>query len=393
MACRMLLQRYQKLINGPDISLVNTWLQKYYKTPHVYTLDSGRSGLFVLLNALGVGEGDEVIIQAYTCVVVPNAVLACGARPIYADISDKLTLDPDSLRDKITPKTKAIIVQHTFGALAPMKEIMSIAKEKNIFVIEDCAHALGSIQKNQPAGMIGDAAFLSFGRDKIVSCVRGGAIITKNSDFGEQIKSYIETLPNVSSWQLKKHLAYYPFMAIGIPTYKYLIGKFILYIAKKMHLVSRAITAEEKHGQMDSNYPTKLPNALAKILLSELSRLQNLNEHRRSIAQIYHQLLSTSNHIQLPKIESDTETILRYTIRVSDPKKIYNCLKKKHIFLGSWYDTPVAPRDTDLSSVYYTPGMCQNAEKYAAQSLNLPTDYHITPTDASYIASEILRLL
>ena len=120
-----------------------------------------------------IGEGDEVLVQAFTCVAVPNSVLWAQATPVYADIDATLNIDPIDVEKKITNRTKAIIVQHTFGIPADMDALVALAKKHNILLIEDCAHSLGATYKGKKVGTFGDAAFFSFGRDKVVSSVFG----------------------------------------------------------------------------------------------------------------------------------------------------------------------------------------------------------------------------
>jgi dTDP-4-amino-4,6-dideoxygalactose transaminase len=104
----------------------------------------GRIALYAILKALGIGSGDEVIIQAFTCVAVPCPVLATGARPVYADIDGTLNLDPSSVEARLTPRTKAIVVQHTFGIPANMDRLLRTANECGIYLIEDCCHTVAS---------------------------------------------------------------------------------------------------------------------------------------------------------------------------------------------------------------------------------------------------------
>src|SRR5581483_4013141 len=112
--------------------------------------------------------------QAFTCVAVPNSVLWTGAKAIYADIDETGNLDPKDLEKKITKKTKAVIIQHTFGIAANMDAIQKVLKGKKIILIEDCAHALGASYKGKKLGTFGEFAFFSFGRDKVISSVFGG---------------------------------------------------------------------------------------------------------------------------------------------------------------------------------------------------------------------------
>src|SRR5581483_6767724 len=132
---------------GSAIKAIEDWFKRYFATQFAIAFDSGRSGEFAILSALNLHEGDEVIIQAFTCVAVPNSVLWTGAKAIYADIDETGNLDPKDLEKKITKKTKAVIIQHTFGIAANMDAIQKVLKGKKIILIEDCAHALGASYK------------------------------------------------------------------------------------------------------------------------------------------------------------------------------------------------------------------------------------------------------
>ena len=143
-AWRLLLQPWNWR-SGGSIGECEEWFKKYFDVPHAWGVNSGRSGLFLILQALGIERGDEVLLQAFTCNAVPNPILWVGATPIYVDIDEEtLNMDPADLEKKITPRAKAIIVQHTFGYPADMNRILEIAKKHNLIIIEDCAHALGA---------------------------------------------------------------------------------------------------------------------------------------------------------------------------------------------------------------------------------------------------------
>src|SRR5690349_19370690 len=101
--------------NGDYTVKITQWLMRFFSTKYIFLFNSGRGSLYAVLKAAGVKEKDEVILQAFTCVAVVDAIIATGAKPIYADISTHLTLDKNDVAKKISPKTKAIIFQHTFG--------------------------------------------------------------------------------------------------------------------------------------------------------------------------------------------------------------------------------------------------------------------------------------
>ncbi|KKU80518.1 MAG: DegT/DnrJ/EryC1/StrS aminotransferase, partial [Candidatus Gottesmanbacteria bacterium GW2011_GWA1_47_8] len=151
--------------NGEALLRVRQWFGG-----EITLFSSGRVSLFAILKSFEIGTGDEVIIQAFTCVAVPNSVLWSGATPVYVDIDDTCNIDPQNVEKKITNKTKAIIIQHTFGIPADLVELAKIAKKHGLLIIEDFAHSLG-------LHISGDAAFFSFGRDKVISSVWGGGAV------------------------------------------------------------------------------------------------------------------------------------------------------------------------------------------------------------------------
>ena len=144
------------------IEIFENNFKKHLSFKYVFSLNSGRSALMLILKALDIKAHDEIIVQAFTCNAVINPILQKKAKPIYIDVDKTLNIDPKKIEARITKKTKAIIIQHTFGYPAEIEEIQKIAKKHNLFLIEDCAHALGAKYNNEYCGTFGDVAFFSF---------------------------------------------------------------------------------------------------------------------------------------------------------------------------------------------------------------------------------------
>ena len=149
-------------------NIVPLFLDNYFR---------GRVALYALLKALKVGKGDEVAMQAFTCVANPEAVMAIGALPIYVDVEvDGVNMDPGDLEGKITSRTRAIVIQHTFGIPADIAPLRAIAKRNNIPVIEDCCHTLASRYDGQTVGSFGIGSYYSFEWGKpLVAGIGGGS--------------------------------------------------------------------------------------------------------------------------------------------------------------------------------------------------------------------------
>ena len=151
---------------------------------------SGKGALISALIGMGIGPGDEVIVPGYTYIATAIAVLATGAIPIIAEINETLTLDPKDFEAKITPRTKAVIPVHIMGFPCDMDEIMRIANEHNIMVLEDSCQSDGGSYKGKRLGSIGTAGALSFNYFKIISAGEGGALLTNNQEIFEKALIY-----------------------------------------------------------------------------------------------------------------------------------------------------------------------------------------------------------
>lgn len=382
LAWRLLLQPWNWR-SGGAIGECEEWFKNYFSVPYAWGVNSGRSGLFLILKALGIGEGNEVLLQAFTCNAVPNPVLWVGATPIYVDIDEEtLNIDPQALEQKITSRTKAVIIQHTFGYSADMDRITAIAKKHNLTVIEDCAHALGATYHGKKIGTFGDVAFFSFGRDKVISSVYGGMIITRNEQYAEKIESLCARISAPSPFWIVQQLLHPIIMELVMRRYG--VGKFLLVALQKLHLLSLAVQPCEKRGERPRYFPRRLPNALAALAVSQLHRLERFNTHRRQIAQIYSSSLVEKYHHLQPQNASEA-IFLRYTVRHPNAHSILKQARKAGFYLGDWYTSVIAPADTDLSAMRYTLGSCSHAEQLSREVLNLPTHIRVTQNDAKRI--------
>jgi len=156
---------------------------KRFKAPYATATTSGTNALKIALKALGVGPGDEVVSTPFTFIATNTAILEVGAKPVFADIQyETLNIDPHSVAEKITNKTKAIMCVHYAGNPVDLDELREIAKAHNLPIIEDSAHAMGSEYKGKPIGSTGDIACFSFQCVKIVTCGDGGVVTTTKKE-------------------------------------------------------------------------------------------------------------------------------------------------------------------------------------------------------------------
>ena len=166
-------------------------IKEHFNVKYAVACNSGTAALKIALKTLGVGPGDEVVSTPYTFIATNTSILEVGATPVFADIDyGTLNISPDSIRTKITDKTKAIMVVHYGGIPVELDEIRAIGKEFNLPIIEDSAHAMGSKYKGDNIGSKGDIITFSFQVVKIVTCGDGGVICTPNEKYYKELKEY-----------------------------------------------------------------------------------------------------------------------------------------------------------------------------------------------------------
>jgi len=358
-------------------------LAKIFPGHQAVLTSSGRRAIYDVLQAYKIGAGDEVIIQAFTCIAVPGAIKWTGAKPIYADINpDTYNLNPTDVAKKITRDTKAIIVQHTFGIPGPLAELKKIADDNNLVLIEDCAHALGATYKNQPVGTFGHAAILSFGRDKAFSSVFGGAVISRDRGIITAIKSSQSQLKSPPFLFVTQQLLHPILFSIILPLYFYAaLGKVLLVGLQKLSLLSKAVQPVEKLGGQPTHFNYRYSPALAFLLLKQLAKLDSYTVHRRRIVKQYQ--ASLSKEVKQPHPQTDTQpSWLRYPVLVENPKQLRYEAKGEEILLGDWYDSPLGPADSSLDKFDYQSGSCPEAEKVSQHVINLPTHPRLSSSQA-----------
>ncbi|MFH1582155.1 MAG: aminotransferase class I/II-fold pyridoxal phosphate-dependent enzyme [bacterium] len=368
---------------GSVIRELENKFKEYLRVNHAISFNSGRSALLVLLKALEVENGSEILLQAFTCNAASNPIIWAGLKPIYVDCNeDNFNIDLEDLKRKTSSKSRVLIVQHTFGLPADMDKIVEFCQENNLILIEDCAHSLGATFSGEKVGTFGNAAFFSFSRDKIISSVYGGMLVTNDSILTEKIYEIYKGIKFPTLFWVKQQLLHPILMNILIiPTYK-ILGKYLLVLFQKLNLLSKAVHLKEKKGELPGYFPKRLPNALAILALNQFNKLEKFNAHRKLIAQNYRNNLEETYFIVPP---SDNQTYLRFTLKHSKAHEIIKYFWKRNILIGDWYTSPLAPKDTDLEKLQYEKGSCPKAENLARITFNLPTHINISKEEGKKI--------
>lgn len=395
-------------IYGDAVKKFTEEFKKYLGIRYAFTFDSGRTALFAVLKALDIKEGDEVLIQAFTCTSAVNPILWVGAKPVYVDIEEgTYNMSSLDLLRKISSKSRAVIVQHTFGLPANLHEILEIAKKNNLLVIEDVAHALGAEYHGQKLGTFGDAAILSFGRFKIISAVFAGAAVTNNPKIAKKLGRFYNECSYPSRFWIFQQLFHPVFLSIAKPLYnifslgKASLGKAVIVVAKKLKLISLTVYSEEKSGGHPDFGPSKMPNALAILGLNQLRKIERYNKHRIKLAEIYkNELYETKSHkIDLPRILPNAKPVyLYFPIQLNDIDSAYKLIgfgrREEGIYLENWPARKViGPQGTNLEKLQYHVGSCPVAEETALRIVVLPTSPNTTEKDARRVVKLIKDFL
>lgn len=387
--------RWQK---GEAAKKLEEEFKKYLGVKFAFTFESGRTCLYAILMALGIKEGDEVLIQAFTCTAAVNPIIWVGARPVYVDLEkNTYNMSPIDLERKITPQSRVVIIQHTFGFPVKISEILAIAKKYNLIVLEDCAHSLGATYQNQKVGTFGLAAFFSFGRSKIISSVFGGVAVTNNFELGEKIKEFHKKWSYPPKRWIAQQLFHPIYLAIAKPFYNFFnLGKVMIILGKEFGLISIMVYSIEKSGGRPPFGPTRLPNGLADLALNQFKKLLKFNAHRKEIAEYYYRKLRGIREVNLVEVMRETEPVfLNFPIRVSNFDLRWNCIgvaRNNGIYLESWPAKDkkvIGPDSVCLEKLFYTEGSCPIAEKTASQSINLPT----SPNTDIKMAKRVVKFL
>jgi perosamine synthetase len=174
---------------GKRVQALECLLKDYLKVQNVVSVNSGTAALYSALLALGIGQGDEVLLPSFTFVATANSVVAAGAKPVFVDINrEDYTIDIADLKTKVTKKSKAIIPVHLYGHPADMDEISEIAYAHSLDIIEDACQSLGSLYRNAQTGTLGKLGCFSFYASKVLTAGEGGAVATNDDNLANKIK-------------------------------------------------------------------------------------------------------------------------------------------------------------------------------------------------------------
>jgi len=342
---------------------------------------SGRVGFYGLLLALGVGPGDEVLLQVPTHIVVANAIRYTGARPVYVDcLPHSYNIDLADARRKVTSRTKVLLLQHTFGVPAQIDAAQALAEKHGLVLIEDCVHALGASYRGSPVGSFGRAAFFSTEETKTISTTLGGMVVTDDLLLARKVRHFQHSCPEpapaqAASYLLKLMMYYF----LAHPAVHYYSRGVYEFLGRRVPL-PRPTVKDELVGRKPLRYEQKLSNAQAALGIRQLEKLSANIAHRREIAAIYARGLSALGY-SVPAVPEEAEAaFVRFPVPVADRLAMVRHAAPT-LLLGTWFtsvlEEAVIPQYGD-----YQRGTCPIAEAAARHLVNLPTHPRVTPDDA-----------
>jgi dTDP-4-amino-4,6-dideoxygalactose transaminase len=343
---------------------------------NIFLYWKGRIALYAFLKSLNLKPGDEVIIPAFTCVVVPNAILYAGLKPVYVDIlSSTYNMDFQQLEKNITAKTRVIICQNTFGLSSNLEEIISIAKKYNLYTIEDCTHGFGGYYNGKPNGSYCDAAFYSTQWNKPFSTGIGGFLVVNNNNLLKNIDGLekIKLNPKLIEKSVLRFLLVFRKLFVNKYTLWPLV-KFYRFLSKKNLTVGSNSGEELSTIVIPNGYFKDISKVQISAGLKSLKNISMLNELRKKNAHSYTEFLKSKNKNHVDPDLFPNHIFLKYPLLVKNREQFFEFAKNFRVTLGDWFLSPLHPIKDDLTKWGLDRRNFPVADYTSQRIVNLPTD-------------------
>ena len=338
--------RNSSFILGPEVVGFEQSFAAYIGTSECIAVNSGTAALQLVLEALGIGPGDEVITVPNTFIATAEAITAVGARPVFVDVDRvSYTMDPQLIEAAITPHTKALLPVHLYGQSADLEPILAVARRHNLHVVEDACQAHGATYHGRRVGTFGAAGCFSFYPGKNLGCLgEGGAVVTDDPE-----------------------------------------------LARRMRML-RDHGSIKKYEHSIPGYNFRLEGLQGGFLSVKLPHLDSWNARRRAVAQRYRELLADAS-ICLPAEMGWGEHIYHlYVIQADDREALRQALSAAGIETGLHYPVPLHLQAA-YASLGYDKGAFPASEHLASHILSLPMHPYMTDAEIARVASVVLESL
>jgi perosamine synthetase len=379
-----------RLLQGPSIAAYEHAFARQIGVRFACSFSAGRVGLSGVLRSLGVGPGDEVLLQVPTHIVVANAIRFVGARPVYVDCRlDSYTMDIEQAERRLTPRTRVLLLQHTFGIPSDLDAALGLARRGGLEVVEDCVHALGATYHGRPVGSFGRAAFFSTEETKTISSTMGGMVVTDEPELARRIAAFQARCAWPAALLVARYLLklvlYYVLTEPRLHRYT----RAAYELVGRHHPLPRPTTQLELRGLRPAAYAQRLSNAQAAVALRQLQRLESNLAHRRAIAEAARAHLAELGATPPQPPAAAEPAFVRYPVWVRDRAAAVRLAAPRAV-LGTWF-TSVLEEAASPSHGAYTPGACVRAEAAARHLVNLPTHPRVTRRDVAALVPALAR--
>lgn len=352
------------LTTGPEIKKLEDKLCRVTGAKYAVVVSNGTAALHIACMAAGVTDGDEVITTPMTFAASANCALYCGAKPVFADINpDTYNVSPSSIREKITPNTKAVVAVDFTGQAVELDEIMNICKEHNLILIEDAAHSIGTKYNGKPVGSIADMTCFSFHPVKTVTAGEGGAVTTNSKELYEKLCLF------------RSHA-----------------------ITRDENMMVRPTGEKWYYEQIDLGYNYRMTDFQAALLSCQLDKLPLFSSRRKEIVKMYDEAFSKIPEVTVQKEipESDTTRhiyILRFNLKMlkANRREIFDALWTENIHCNVHY-IPVYWHPY-YQRLGYRKGLCPNAESLYEEIVTLPLYYSMTDNDVRDVVAAVRKVV
>lgn len=351
------------LTTGPAVDRFENALAEFTGAKHAVALSSGTAALHAMMHALEIGQGDEVIVPPITFAATANAVVYCGGVPVFADVKPgSLLIDPERVREKVTPRTRAIMAVDYAGQPCDYDDLRAIADRHHLALVSDACHALGAHYKNRKVGALADLSSFSFHGVKNITTGEGGMVTTDNPDFDRRLRSF------------RNH---------GITT----------------DHRQRAAAGSFAYDMVDLGFNYRITDLQCALGVTQLRKLPHWLKQRTAIAQAYGELFSGMQEIRaLDRLPDRDHAYHLYVIevetsgRTASRDRVFSVLRSQGIGCNVHY-RPVYLHPFYQDQLGYPQGLCPYAEAAYERILSLPIFPQMDDNDVRRVVSSLQKAL
>lgn len=347
---------------GPNVAEFEKAFAAYVETKHAIATSSCTTALHLTLRALKIKERDEIIVPSLSFVATANSVVYQGARPVFAEIDPKtFCIDPDDVQNRITQRTKAIIPMHYAGHPVDMKPLVEIAEDYDLYVIEDSAHAVGALYNGRRTGSLGNAGCFSFFSNKNLTCGEGGMITTDDEEIARKARLMKTHGMDKGHWERYK-------------------------------------TSSWKYDVITLGFNYRMNEMEAALGISQLKKLDHMNDLRIQNSQRYSTLLKGNKHFLTQAVKSNVKHVYYLYVVQLKPEyeeirdQIIEELKMQDIYAGVHYP-PIHLFSFYKKKFGHREGQYPVTEAIARRIISLPMHQRLTAREIEHIVSKLKSVL